>query len=209
MTAGALACVALWGGYEASYRSEWLQKTLTLNGNVFYYDYTNRQVAFDEELDFTGAGTGLGFPMSYILNAESSHDYGAEIEARWRPISPLQLYASLGLMRTEFDSFTSPVGDLSGNEFPDAPAYTIAAGGMYKDRSGWFAGANMRHTDGYYSGGDLANSPLRFVDGYTTVDVRTGWEWGALHADRVRQERVRRAVRDGRWLRGDGSDRRR
>ena len=163
--------------YEASYRSEWLQKTLTLNGNVFYYDYTNQQVAFDEELDFTGAGTGLGFPLSYILNAESSHAYGAEIEARWRPISPLQLYASLGLMKTKFDSFTSPVGDLSGNEFPDAPAYTFAAGGMYKDRSGWFAGANMRRTDGYYSGGDLANSPLRFVDGYTTVDVRTGWEW--------------------------------
>ena len=47
---------------------------------------------------------------------------------------------------------------------------------MYRDVSGWFAGANMRYTDGYYSVGDLANTPLRFVDGYTTVDVRTGWE---------------------------------
>ena len=111
--------------YEASYRSEWLHKTLTLNGNVFYYDYTNQQVAFDEEIDFTGTGTGLGFPMSYILNAESSHAYGAEIEARWRPISPLQLYAlarsdAYGVRRVRF----GPTGILSGNEMPDAPAYT-------------------------------------------------------------------------------------
>jgi len=166
--------------YELSYRSSWLNRALSLNGNVFYYDYKNQQVAFDEPQDDDGdptTGTGLGFPLSYILNAESSHAYGAEIEARWRPISPLQLYASVGLMKTEFDTFAGPTEDYSGNEFPDAPAYTIAAGGMYKDRSGWFAGANMRHTDGYYSGGDLANSSLRFVDGYTTVDVRAGWEW--------------------------------
>ena len=160
--------------YEVSYRSQWLNQTLSFNGNVFYYDYTNQQVAFDEEF---GAG-GIEFPLSYIFNADSSHAYGAEFEARWRPIVPLQLYASLGLMRTEFDSFNSPNGDFSGNEFPDAPGHTIAAGGMYRDRSGWFAGANLRYTDGYYSGGDLANTPLRFVDGYTTVDVRTGWEAG-------------------------------
>jgi outer membrane receptor protein involved in Fe transport len=159
--------------YELSYRSQWLDRTLSLNGNVFYYDYTDQQVFFDET---PGVG-GIEFPLTYILNAESSHAYGAELEARWRPIVPLQLYASLGLMRTEFDSFNSPDGNFSGNEFPDAPGYTVAAGGMYKDRSGWFAGANARFTDGYYSGGDLANSPLRFVDGYTTVDVRTGWEW--------------------------------
>ena len=163
--------------YEVSYRSTWLARTLSLNGNVFYYDYKDQQVAFDEEIDFTGTGTGLGFPLSYILNADSSHAYGAEIDARWRPIEPLQLFASLGLMRTEFDSFNSSSGDFSGNEFPDAPAYTVAVGGMYRDPSGWFAGANLRYTDGYYSGGDLANSSLRFVDGYTLVDARVGYEW--------------------------------
>jgi iron complex outermembrane recepter protein len=163
--------------YEVSYRSDWLNKSLSFNGNVFYYDYKDQQVAFDEELDFTGTGTGLGFPLSYILNADSSHSYGAEFEARWRPIAPLQLYGSLGLMRTEFDSFNSANGDFSGNEFPEAPAYTVSFGGMYRHPMGWFAGANMRHTDGYYSGGDLQNSSLRFVDGYTLVDARVGWEW--------------------------------
>ena len=112
--------------------------------------------------------------MTLIVNAPSSHSYGAEFEARWRPVSPLQLYGSLGLLRTKFGEFNTPNGDFTNKEYPEAPAYTVAAGGMYRDVSGWFAGANMRYTDGYYSVGDLANTPLRFVDGYTTVDVR--WE---------------------------------
>jgi iron complex outermembrane recepter protein len=159
------------GAYELSYRSTWLNKRLTLNGNIFYYDYTDQQVAFATDNPF----------LTSIVNADRSHAYGAEIEARWRPVPSLQLYGSLGLMTTEFDRFNAPTGDLGGNEFPNAPAYTIAAGALYKHFSGWFVGANVRHTDGYYSGfngGDLANSALRFVDGYTTVDVRTGWEWG-------------------------------
>ena len=48
---------------------------------------------------------------------------------------------------------------------------------MWRDPTGWFAGANVRYTDGYYSGGDLANTPLRFIDSYTIVDARIGWEW--------------------------------
>lgn len=159
--------------YELSYRSTWLNDTLSFNANAFYYDYKDQQVAFEEPF-VPGV---IEFPLSYILNADSSHAYGAELEARWRPIAPLQLYGSVGLMRTEFDSFDSPDGDFSGNEFPEAPAYTIAVGGLYKHETGWFAGANLRYTDGYYSGGDLGNTSLRFVDGYTLIDARVGWEW--------------------------------
>ncbi|WP_068464107.1 TonB-dependent receptor [Hyphomicrobium sulfonivorans] len=158
--------------YELSYRSNWANNTISFNANAFYYDYKNQQVAFEEDLFGM-----LPYPVSYILNADSSHAYGAEFEARWRPIAPLQLYGSLGLMRTKFDTFVSPAADFTGNEFPDAPAYTIAAGGMYRHASGWFAGANVRYTDGYYSGGDLGNTALRFVDSYTLVDARVGYEW--------------------------------
>lgn len=159
--------------YELSYRSAWANNSLSVNANAFYYDYKDQQVAFEEDFFLVP-----GYPVSTIVNADSSHAYGAEIEARWRPVKPLQLYGSLGLMRSEFDTFTGPLGEnYAGNEFPEAPAYTIAAGGLWQDSSGWFAGANLRYTDGYYSGGDLANSPLRFVDSYTIVDARIGYEW--------------------------------
>ncbi|MCC6491066.1 MAG: TonB-dependent receptor [Candidatus Hydrogenedentes bacterium] len=159
--------------YELSYRSTWANNTLSFNANAFYYDYKDQQVAFDEDLFGM-----LPYPVTVILNADSSYAYGSELEARWRPISPLELYGSVGLMRTEFESFSTPAyGNFTGNEFPEAPAYTIAAGGLWKDRTGWFVGANVRYTDGYYSGGDLGNSALRFVDGYTLVDARVGYEW--------------------------------
>jgi outer membrane receptor protein involved in Fe transport len=141
-------------------------------GHFHLLVYKDQQVAFEEDLFGF-----LPYPVSFILNADSSQAYGAEFETRWRPIAPLQLYASLGLMRTEFESFNSSQGDFTGNEMPEAPAYTIAAGGMWKDPTGWFAGANLRYTDGYYSGGDLQNSSLRFVDSYMLVDARVGYEW--------------------------------
>ena len=158
--------------YEVSYRSTWANDTVSFNANTFYYDYKDQQVGFEEELFGF-----LPYPVSVILNADSSQAYGAEFEARWRPLPPLQLYGSLGLMRTEFESFDSSKGNFTGKEFPEAPAYTIASGGMWKDPSGWFAGANVRYTDGYYSGGDLGNTSLRFIDSYAIVDARIGWEW--------------------------------
>lgn len=156
--------------YELSYRSNWLSKTLEFNSNFFYYDYTDQQVVV---LDSS-------YRVSEVLNAAASHAYGAEFEARWRPIPPLQLFASLGLMQSKFDDFVrgnKPGENFTGNEYPEAPGYTFAAGAMYRSAAGWFLGANVRHTDGYYSTGDVDNSPTQFVDSFTVVDARAGWEW--------------------------------
>lgn len=155
--------------YELSYRSTWLGKTLDFNANVFYNDYTDQQVAV---LTPT-------YGVQAIYNAGSSHSYGAELEARWRPIAPLHLYGSVGLLKTKFDDIVigSPATDHSGNEYPEAPAFTIAAGAMYRSPTGWFAGADVRHIDGYYSSGNIANVSTGYVDAYTIVDAQVGWEW--------------------------------
>lgn len=156
--------------YELSYRSNWLNKTLEFNSNFFYYDYTDQQVVVLDNV----------YRVSEVLNAAASHAYGAEFEARWRPIPELQLFASLGLLQTKFDDFVrgNQAGeDFTGNEYPDAPGYTLAAGALYRSAAGWFVGANVRHIDGYQSTGDVDNSPTQYVDSYTVVDARAGWEW--------------------------------
>ena len=48
---------------------------------------------------------------------------------------------------------------------------------MYKSPAGWFAGADVRHVDGYYSAGNIANVSTGFVDAYTIVDAQLGYEW--------------------------------
>lgn len=156
--------------YELSYRSSWLNRTLDFNANVFYNDYTDQQVAVLTDT----------YDVQAIYNAASSHSYGAEVEARWRPIPPLQLYGSVGLLKTKFDDIKlgpDEEDDHSGNEYPEAPAFTIAAGVMYKSPAGWFAGADVRHVDGYYSAGNIANVSTGFVDAYTIVDAQLGYEW--------------------------------
>lgn len=152
--------------YEVSYRSSWWGKTFDLNANVFYYDYTDHQVAVLDR-----------FFDAEIVNAGSSHSYGSEIEARWRPTPPLQLYAALGWTQTEFDELRVRGDDFAGNEYPEAPAYTISAGAMYRSSTGWFAGANVRHLADYFTGLSVDNSPSKLVDAYTVVDARVGWEW--------------------------------
>jgi iron complex outermembrane recepter protein len=156
--------------YELSYRSNWLDRTFEFNANAFYNDYTDQQIVVLNEV----------YTVNEIFNAGSSHSYGAEFEARWRPIAPLQLFATLGLLQSEFDELKlgpTQADDHSGNEYPEAPAFTVSAGGMYRDPAGWFVGADVRHTDGYYSNGNVSNVSTGVVDSYTVVDARVGWEW--------------------------------
>lgn len=156
--------------YELSYRSNWLGKTLDFNANVFYNEYADQQVAVLTDT----------YAVQAIFNAASSHSYGAELEARWRPIPALQIFGSIGLLKTKFDDIVLGPDlddDHSGNEYPEAPAFTFSAGAMYHSPTGWFAGANVRHVDGYYSSGNVANFDTGYVDAYTVVDAELGWEW--------------------------------
>jgi outer membrane receptor protein involved in Fe transport len=154
--------------YELSYRSRWFGGRLEVNGNLFHYDYTAQQVAIDDP-------AALG--ASIIVNGGASTARGGEIDVRWRPSAAWQVFGSLGFITTKFEDFVTDAGDFSGNEFPEAPAFTLAAGVQYQDPSGWFAGANVRHSDTYFSGNNLANDPRFLVPSYTVVDARVGYEW--------------------------------
>ena len=153
---------SLWA-YELAYRSKWMNDRLQINGNVFYYDYKNQQIPVEFDPRFPG--------QTITLNAAESHSYGAEIEARWNSDSGLELFAGLGLLKTRFDK-----GDFEGNEFPEAPAMTASFGGMYRHETGFFGGADVSYTDGYYSKGDLQNLPTLFVDSFTIVNAQLGYE---------------------------------
>lgn len=151
---------SLWA-YELAYRSKWLEDRLQVNGNVFYYDYTNQQVPIEFDPRFPA--------QTISLNAAESHSYGAEIEVRYGFDSGLELFSGLGLMKSKFDK-----GDFKGKEFPEAPSLTASFGGVYKHESGFFAGGDVSFTDGYYSKGDVKN--VRALDSFTVVNANIGYE---------------------------------
>lgn len=157
----------LWA-YELAYRSKWLDDRLQINGNVFYYDYANMQVPVPV------AGL-LGAVYTYSINAEQAHSYGTELEARWNFASGLEVYAGLGLLRTEFDAATYNNSSIAGNEFPDAPSVTASLGANYEHQSGWFVGGDVAFTDGFYSKGDVLNRPAYAVDSFAIANAQAGY----------------------------------
>ena len=156
----------LWS-YELAYRSRWLEDRLQVNANTFYYDYRDQQLVVDNPF-IVGAST--------TANIDKSHAYGAEIDVRWKPIQGLTIFSSVGLLKTRFDDAVTSLGTINGNAFPNAPTITASAGAIYKHESGFFVGADISYTDGFYSSGDVANTPTRFVDAYTLVNARIGYE---------------------------------
>lgn len=155
--------------YELAYRSRWLDDRLQINGNAFYYDYTNMQVP----VAVPGA---LGAVYTYSINAGQAHSYGAELEARLNLDSGLQVIAGLGLLETRFDAGEFNGSSIVGNKFPNAPALTASLGATYRHASGWFVGGDVSFTDGYYSRGEVQNRAFGEVDSFTLVNAQAGYE---------------------------------
>lgn len=162
--------------YEASLRTQWLDRTLTVNANAFYVDWTDQQVLVN---------LGLNTFDYQTENAGKSHLYGFEVELFHQPTAGFDWYASVGHTRTEFDEFNITVGaldiDLTGSEFAFAPHWTLAAGANWRWGNGFVANLNASYRGDTYSstGVDQDNSEIK---ARTLVNGRVGWandSWGA------------------------------
>ncbi|MEM9355973.1 MAG: TonB-dependent receptor [Pseudomonadota bacterium] len=165
--------------YELSYRKESQDKRLTFGTNVFYNEYTDQQITVQ---------ISPGLPFANTFNIGKSRSYGAEFEGRYDFGNGLNVFGSLGLLKTEIvdlqDSTlcASSGGNCSGNEFPNAPKVTFSFGGIYKHESGVFVSADASYTSAYFSRGDLNNLANLEVDSFFVVNSRLGYTNGNLTA---------------------------
>lgn len=157
----------LWA-YEVAYRSKWLDDRLEVNANGFYYRYSDLQTNVDDPV--------LGYPQTITANVGRAHAYGGELELRALVTQEFTAFASLGLLKTEFDSAVPTVGIEVGGEFPEAPAVTLNIGGIYRHASGVFVSADLAYTDSYYSTADVANTAEEEVSAFTIVNAAIGYE---------------------------------
>ena len=111
--------------YELGYKSEWFNRQLIFNANVFHYDYKNDQVNV--------VGSIAGAAVSYLQNVADAHVDGSEFELEALPFENFHVVANLGLLKTRFDKFlivSGPVRD--GNEFVRSPHVTAQLGADYR-----------------------------------------------------------------------------
>lgn len=155
----------------------------------FYSKYRDQQLT-----EVVGLAT-------FLRNAGKSTLYGFEAELTARPVSGLNLHASLGYLHSRYDKLllgrdlatSNPGVNLAGNELPFAPELTLNAGADWTiaELGGgtltfspqvsyvskiWFTPYNARES---FVGDPIGNGALS-QDGYALVDAGLSWESGGI-----------------------------
>lgn len=147
--------------YETGVKTQLLQQRVRANMALFYYDYKNIQ-----ELAFTNQPQ-LG---PQIYNGPAATLYGLDLDLDTRPTDELTLTASTELLHSRFGNFPGAVfatplpaggymlgtkpGGATGNELPNAPAFTGTITATYEvpTRIGAFAVyGSYSYDSGFYT----------------------------------------------------------
>lgn len=151
--------------YELSYTGRLFDNRLAPTANVFYLDLEDQQIeTLADPLDPASAFTD---------NAAESHAVGFELEGRSRLPFGLSGFFSVGFVDTEFDTFNLAGRDLSGEAFPEAPRWNVAAGAFYQHPSGVFLGVDFEYTDDFRA--RIAQAPADTLDDFFLTNVQAGY----------------------------------
>jgi len=118
--------------YEVGFKSTLLDRTLRLNGAIFFIDYQNLQVETFK---------GLAFAIDNVSDAESK---GFELEAQWLASENLEFSLGYSYLDAELKNGTLADPDLPGGEVDisgmamfNAPENTLALAAMYSHPTSW------------------------------------------------------------------------
>lgn len=163
--------------YEAGFKTTLLERRLQLNGAVFYYDYTDKQI-LGKVLD------PVFGPLLRMINVPQSQITGAEIQATWTPVRGLTVNAGGSYIDSEvLDHFTNydatgALVDFDGEAFPNTPKRQFVADVDYRwdvsDGLVGFVGGGVTYQSSTNS--QLGELPALAIDSYALVDLRAGLE---------------------------------
>ena len=179
--------------YETGLKSSFLDRRLTLNAAAYYYDYQDKQIRGKILDPVFGV-------LNALVNVPQSHLYGAELDARLKPVRGLELGATVTYVASRVDRYsgTSVLGaqqDFRGATIPFAPKWQGQLDATYRWNAGRvspFVGADVssRSKATTYIGGENITVPQTAfsstapgvthpftIDGYTLVNMRAGVTW--------------------------------
>lgn len=106
--------------YEIGAKTEWLDRTVLLNGAVFYTDYLDPQI-FQFDVQSGGQVT---------INARKARIQGVEFDLIARPAAHVDLNASFGYTDSKIKDFNG-TGLYDGQSLPNSPRFTLNLGAQY------------------------------------------------------------------------------
>jgi outer membrane receptor protein involved in Fe transport len=148
-----------------------------LNGSVFYYDYTDKQIGGTFIDPIYGA-------LNKLVTVPKSRVVGFELSSDWRPIAGLTISPAITYVNSEIQgqfSNLTPAGvseSFVGESFPYAPKWQGSVNAQYKwgisSRLNAFVATNVSYED--KTNAAFGNLPAYDVKAYTLVDMQAGLE---------------------------------
>jgi len=127
--------------YEVGFKANLLDRRLRVEGALFYYDYTNKQVKSKRFF------TEIGSSLNALNNVPKSWVKGAELSVMAQPSRGFTLSAAANYLDTKITEFTGfqaigdpPAMDLSGSQLNFTPHWQLQGGGEY----GWALSSKLR-----------------------------------------------------------------
>lgn len=161
--------------YELGTKLSLLNRKLQVNGAVFYYDYSDKQLR--------GKVSDVIFgTIEQLFNIPKSRVQGAEVQVVAAPITGLTMEGNVtysdSKVKSNFPSLT-PIGgsaNLQGETFELTPKWAASGSINYDAPIGTtingFAGLDVNYQSRTHAG--YGNDPLFTIDPYTLVDARVG-----------------------------------
>jgi iron complex outermembrane receptor protein len=151
---------------EGGLKSTWASGRLSANAAAFWINWD------DMQLPVPNPQVPAQF---YIANVGGARSRGLEVDVNARPGAGIDLFASAGLTRASFSEGSMSSGvDVSGNDLPNAPRYTVSLGAQFSKPVGGgsqcFGRADVILSGAYHY--DEAN--LEGQAAYSLVNVRAG-----------------------------------
>ena len=159
---------SLWS-YEAGYKADLLDKTLSVEAAVYQIRWKDMQTS--------AAVNGL----NVLVNAGKAKINGAEFGARWRPTQSLTLGTSLAYIDGELTEDAPTLG-VAGERLPNSPRFAASASVNYDFAIGGrpsYVGANYRHV-GQRNANFESNTSHYKLPAYDMVDLQAGIEFKPL-----------------------------
>jgi iron complex outermembrane receptor protein len=164
--------------YEAGLKSQFLNRTVTLNLAAFWTDVSDYQSAITEQIPST-----VTF-RQYVTNIGKVRSKGGEVDLSWQPTKWVGLTASANYTDAKYRNYVNgqapvesglAVADLTGQPLSGVPKFTYALGGDVAQPVGSvevYAHADFSHRSGYYTA--ASNSRYSLVPGYGLLNARIG-----------------------------------